>query len=98
MSRPLILSMPTWKNIYQHIKKDYPPSVFLIRDRMKSVLGFTTREHEAWIPQSVDIGDVRYGTRYKETYMHLDFYNDSKRTMFLLKYSEFISQNTVIDT
>ena len=98
MSRPLILSMSTWNTIYLRIKEKYPPSVYLIRGRMKAVLGFTTREHEAWLPQSVEIKDIGYSTFYRETCMHLDFYDESKRTMFLLKYSEFINRSTNIDT
>ena len=54
----------------------------MIRDKMKRVLGFTVREHKAWIPK-LDGG-------YTALQMHLDFYSEHKRTLFLLKFSEII--------
>ena len=90
MSKSIILSEGTWLKIYNQIAKEHPPSVLLIRNKMKSVLGFTSRTHQKWIPDG--IGD------YKTT-IHLDFYNEPKRTMFLLKYSEFLDKSgkTVLD-
>ena len=90
MSKPLILTMKSWDTIYRLIAKDYPTSVLLIRAKMKAVLGFTNRQHEVWIDQEVNIKDVSYGTRFRVTTMHLDFYNEPKRTLFLLKYSDHI--------
>jgi hypothetical protein len=49
MTKPIILSEKNWLAIYNQIAKEYPPSVLLIRDRMRSVLGFTSRTHEEWI-------------------------------------------------
>lgn len=51
---------------------------------MRSVLGFTVREHVDWIPKP-DGG-------YSEHSIRLDFYNERKYTMFLLKYSEVINR------
>lgn len=62
----------------------HPQSVFLIRAKMKDTLGFTIREH--WIPQVADTGKYMY---HPPT-ICLDFYNEPKRTMFLLKYSEYL--------
>ena len=93
MSKPIVLSEGTWLKIYNQIAKTYPPSMLLIRNRMKLVLGFTSRTHEEWIDQEVDIKDIRYGTRFRVTTIHLDFYSESKRTMFLLKYSEFLDKS-----
>jgi hypothetical protein len=90
MSKAIILTTKSWDKIYTQIQKDHPPSVTLIRDKMKSVMGFTHREHEEWFDQSVDLKDVRYNTKYRETHIHLDFYNEPKRTMFLLKYGDYI--------
>jgi hypothetical protein len=92
MTKPIILSEKNWLAIYNQIAKEYPPSVLLIRDRMRSVLGFTSRTHEEWIDRDVDRRDVGYGTKYRITTIHLDFYNEPKRTMFLLKYSEHIGK------
>lgn len=93
MSKPIILSQGAWAKIYNRIAKEHPPSVLLIRDKMRSVLGFTSRTHQEWMDSHVDIDDVSYGTRWQITTIHLDFYNEPKRTMFLLKYSEELHGN-----
>ena len=92
MTKPIILSEKNWLAIYNQIAKEYPPSVLLIRNRMKDVLGFTSRTHEEWVDRDVDRRDVSYGTKYRITTIHLDFYNELKRTMFLLKYSDYIGK------
>jgi hypothetical protein len=99
MSKPIVLSEAAWLKIYNQIAKNYPPSVLLIRDKMRSVLGFTSRTHNEWSDSHVDIGGSRFETRWQITTIHLDFYNESKRTMFLLKYSEYLdkSGNTELD-
>jgi hypothetical protein len=98
MSKPIVLSEAQWLKIYNHIAKNYPPSVLLIRNRMKSVLGFTSRTHEEWIDQEVHINDIRYKTNFRITTIHLDFYSEPKRTMFLLKYSEFLDKSGNTDS
>ena len=92
MSKPLILTQASWLKIYNQIANDYPPSVLLIRDKMKSVLGFTSRTHEEWFDQdfSKDRRNVGYSTKYCVQTIHLDFYNEPKRTFFLLKYGDHI--------
>jgi len=95
MSKTIVLSQAAWLKIYNKIAKEYPPSVLLIRNRMREVLGFTSRTHQEWIDRHVDINDVSYGTRWQITTIHLDFYNEPKRTMFLLKYSEFLEKPTL---
>ena len=99
MSKPVVLSETQWLKIYNHIAQTYPPSVLLIRDKMRSVLGFTSRTHEEWMNSHVDINDVSYGTRWRVNTIHLDFYSEPKRTMFLLKYSEYLEKDgkTVLD-
>lgn len=73
------MSPEEWSGIKEQIKTKEKPSVLLSRSKMKEVLGFTTREHQEWIED----GDM--GSGYK-TSIHLDFYNEQKRIMFLLKY------------
>lgn len=92
MSKALIISEDSWTQIRNHIMAEYPKSVLLIREKMIAVLGFVDRIHREWIPfpHNNDIGG--YVTK-----IHLDFYSDQKRTMFLLKYSELIKRDTVID-
>jgi hypothetical protein len=99
MTKPVVLSEKAWAKIYHNIAQNYPPSVLLIRDKMRSVLGFTSRTHESWMDSHVDINDVSYGTRWRVTTIHLDFYSEPKRTMFLLKYSEYLEKDgkTVLD-
>jgi hypothetical protein len=98
MNKPIVLSEAQWLKIYNQIARDYPPSVLLIRDRMKSVLGFTSRTHQEWIDQEVDVKDIRYNTKYPITTIRLDFYNEPKRTMFLLKYSEYLDKTGITDS
>ena len=50
----------------------------MIRSKMRTVLGFTVREHK-------ELVDEEYVLR-----IYLDFYSENKRTMFLLKFSELI--------
>ena len=51
---------------------------------MRKVLGFVSRTHREWKT------DPNFGNRYAEDTIHLDFYNEPKRTMFLLKYGEYL--------
>jgi hypothetical protein len=100
MSKPIVLSEKAWLKIYNHIANTYPPSVLLIRNKMKEVLGFTSRTHEEWIEyDTVDRRNVGWGTKECIQTIHLDFYNEPKRTMFLLRYSEYLdkSGNTELD-
>jgi hypothetical protein len=84
MSKPLILTQAAWAEIYRQIANDYPPSVLLIRAKTKSVLGFTFRRHTVWKL------DPDFGHKYPKESIHLDFYNEPKRTFFLLKYGDYI--------
>ena len=91
MTRSIKLSEPDWATLHDRLKQDYPKSVILIREKMKRVLGFVPREHEEWHeindPQKTYKG---WRTRYPETTIHLDFYDDRKKTMFMMKYSEYL--------
>jgi len=93
MSKPIVISETSWFKIVDLLARDHPPSVLYIRNRMREVLGFTIRRHTEWIDQVVDLKDVRYDTKYSIKTIRLDFYNEPKRTMFLLKYSEHINNS-----
>ena len=95
MSKAIILSVEQWKEILSSITKIYPPSVLLISNIMKEKLGFTVRWHEEWIDRNVESRDMGYGTKYRQETIHLDFYNEPKRTMFLLKYSDIIGKTSL---
>ncbi len=85
--KALVLTEKEWTTIRQHIDKQYPPSVSMVRWKMKKVLGFTPREHEEWVV--IDYTGDRERRMLKKS-IHLDFYSEQQRTMFLLKYSELI--------
>ncbi len=87
LNKPIILTEAKWGLLHRQLAKDHPSSVILIREKMKVVLGFTVRWHEEWI---LDIGTSR---RNFEKKICLDFYNEPKRTMFLLKYGEFLNDH-----
>jgi hypothetical protein len=74
--KPLVYTLSEWDDILCKIKRDNPPSVWMIREKMKRKLGFTTREHSAWDP----------GVTRKLTTVHLDFYDERYRSLFLLRY------------
>jgi hypothetical protein len=59
---------------------------------MKMVLGFTVRRHSVWKM------DPDFGHKYLKESIHLDFYNEPKRTMFLLKYSEYLDKTGITDS
>jgi len=85
MTKPITLSKSSWKIISEQIRKDYNPSVILIRSKMKSVLGFTPREHTEW-----SLVDDHYNTTVR-----LDFFDEQKRVMFLLRYGDFIHEKAL---
>lgn len=80
--RPVVLTLDQWKQIRLMLQEEHPKTVFMIRDKMKRVLGFTVREHRQW-----DEGVVNMMFQ-----IHLDFYSQNKRTMFLMKFSEILGR------
>jgi len=86
MSKSITLTPSQWEQLKIQLQKDYSPSVLLIRSKMRNVLGFVDREHREYI------GDFKGGYRYV---VNLDFYNEPKRLMFLLKYTEYINKNNI---
>ena len=87
MIKTIVFTQDQWNRLYDQFKKDLPLSVILIRDKMKNHLGCTIREHEEWEPVNNDY----YGSRVVTT--RLDFFDEKKKVMFLLKYSEFINKD-----
>jgi hypothetical protein len=100
MSKPIILTEAQWARLHTRLAKDNPASVMLIQDKMKLVLGFKVRRHQEWISIAPDPRSKSYsfsGCRLKES-IRLDFYNEPKRTMFLLKYSEYLDKSGITDS
>lgn len=89
MTTSIKLSEPDWVTLYERLKKDYPKSVWLVREKMRRVLGFVSREHKEWCEDTYFEGSG-VGLKYLKTAIHLDFYDDKKKTMFMMKYSEYL--------
>ena len=83
---PITLNIGQWMKLREKLTEDYGRGIMLIRSRMRDKLGFTDREHRWW----------EEGKGY-QTHICLDFYNEPKRTMFMLKYSEFLDKSGKID-
>lgn len=93
--KPVTLTPAQWKALRAELQKDHPVSVFALRSKMRSVLGFTIREHKEYYVNSQFKEQAQRGEDtahgwYKDV-VHLDFYSDSKRTFFLMKHSEFLN-------
>lgn len=82
MTKPIVLTEAAWAKLHQRLAKDNHSSVMLIREKMKVVLGFTVRRHREWAKNEVSMAPVDS--------IRLDFYSEPKRTMFLLKYGEYL--------
>ncbi len=76
--KPLKLTSYQWDKLREKLLQEYPKSVILISWKTKEELGFTVRKEQnpTW--------DV-YPTFY------LDFFDEKKRSFFLLKYSEYFN-------
>jgi hypothetical protein len=83
--KPVVLTPRAWRKLRDELHKEHPKSVFLLRTRMKDRLGFMVREHRNYVPK-LDGG-------YYSDQVHLDFYSEHKRTMFLLKWAKYISKD-----
>ena len=92
LMKAVVISKEQWEEVWTKIKKDYPPSVWLSREKMRRVLGFTHREHTDWLGyyDSASIADRKAGRHGYKVTIHLDFFNDYQRTMFLLKFGDKI--------
>lgn len=80
--KPIVLSRDQWYRLKERLRRDHSPSVMLVRSKMRDVLGFTDRAHTTW-------NEAKLCT---VTRFHLDFFDESKQTFFLLKYSDYISR------
>ena len=98
----LKLTVDQWRKIRTDLHTEHPKSVFMLKDKMRKVLGFTVREHNEWVEnrlKSADevddwlstISDGWFKDKNHEYSIRLDFYNERKYTMFILKYSEFLN-------
>jgi hypothetical protein len=84
----ITLTPAEWEILKQKLAAEYPPSVMLIRSRMRDVLGFVPREHSEWLGWHKDASpeDRRSGNYGYRVTVCLDFYNTALETFFSLKY------------
>ena len=90
-----------WTWVGDCIKKDYGPNIFTISWRTKRELGFTVRHHRAlssyeadWVEidhanAAIKIHKIAADLEHRYHYVpqiHLDFYNESAMSWFVLKY------------
>lgn len=79
----VIFRNPTqWDEIWRKILNEYGPKI-AISYVLKRELGFTIRRHTEWIPFDITGDRMRH---YAEEQVHLDFYNESTQSWFLLRY------------
>ena len=85
--KSLILKHREWERIFAKIKEEYAdtPSIYLMRNKMRTQLGFTVREHRNYNEQDVEY-DLNNDWRDYHSQIHIDFYSEAARTMFMLKY------------
>ena len=78
----VLISELNLARLMREIRDTYPPSTWMIRDKMRRELGFTVREHEVW-------RQSRYGPWSDQEY-YLDFYDAVQQTWFMLKYDRYL--------
>lgn len=84
------LSEKQWQMLHNRLEKDYhdEPSVLIIRDKMKRVLGCVVRKHTEFIEERAPTSDRSWV--WPKVWIFLDFYDDAKETFFRLKYTEYL--------
>lgn len=75
-----------WERLRAKLKNDYPPSILLVSWKCRKILGFTVRTYRYYKEDKSGSGQYLSDVR-------LDFYNEPQRTMFLLKYGDYIDRN-----
>jgi len=98
MTKPVVMTPSQWSSVFERIKQREKPSVYLSRTKMKDILGFTVRDQSEYVKYPNYVRPAVGGEWYPvlelgwyegKTSQHtvrLDFYDEQKRTMFLLKY------------
>jgi hypothetical protein len=92
--KPIVLEEEQWLKLRHHLYQTQPRSVMLTRWKMREVLGFTDRLHTEWIANKVNNWG---GMGYTQRQVHLDFYDEAKRTFFLLKYTDWLRDEDSIN-
>ena len=98
MSESIEISHVQWNILREKLLEDYPPSVTLIRSKMKSKLGFTNREYKDWDENARCNSVGGDHGNWRKYCVVLDFYSEKKRTFFIMKYSDYIQNQEVSET
>lgn len=77
--KPITINLQQWNLILNDLRTAYKPSELLIREKMKRELGFVPRHGNYFVTES-----------YRK--IHLDFYDDEKKMLFLLTYSDILNE------
>ena len=72
-----------WSDIYAKILQEYGIGM-AIRPRLRRELGFTYRHHRGLVPNEHPRRDGP--TMHYEDQVHLDFYNESAQSWFILRF------------
>lgn len=94
--KPIKLTPRQWRTIREHMVEEYKstPSVIMLRNKMREVLGFVPREHTEYIDNPKYAHEPKNERPYHtERNIMLDFYSEPMRTMFLLKYSHILNDS-----
>ena len=95
----IILKPHEWLSIKEDLIKSYGASI-MISWKLKRELGFTVRYHKGLVKYSDETAEWKKyvdddwmeemkNRFHYEDQIHLDFWSESAKTMFLLKYSGF---------
>lgn len=82
MTKPVEISHKSWEKLKVRLKEDYPLSAVITRSGMKKYMGVTVRDYRDFDNETL---------KYKKNCIMLDFYDDKKRTYFLMKYSGYFN-------
>lgn len=76
-----------WEDISAKIVRDHGPSM-MISWKLKRELGFTVRRHKGLVPYAEGelVNEYTKGRYYYNDQIHLDFYNETSMSFFMLKY------------
>jgi hypothetical protein len=80
------LTHQEWDWLRAELIKEHGPSI-LISWKMKRDLGFTVREHKRGFVHLMDTIRAHVDWRDSNSVICLDFYDESMKTWYLLKYS-----------
>ena len=83
--------MREFEELYQQLIDEHGRATMLVSWRMKRELGFTIRHHKGLVPHDESEWAVMKSQGWDHRYhyemqVHLDFYNESQQTFFVLKY------------